>query len=220
MENRRQFIKNGLVVVIGAGGLSLGACASHVSSFLPSKGKKWGMIIDVSRCSGCQSCMVACKLQNKTMPGQFNTTVSDYETGAYPAAQFSFDIEMCHHCKPAPCVDACPTGAAFTHESGLVLTDWNLCDGNGACIDACPFDARFHDIRFSGKTDKCDLCLERISQGLVPACVENCSSNARIFGRFDQPEGEFAEYLAQISSADLKTGAVHIISNTTKKEQK
>jgi len=218
MESRRQFIKNGLIVVIGAGGLSMGA--AHADAFLPSTGKKWGMIIDVSRCLGCQSCMVACKLQNKTVNGHFNTAVHDREEGQYPAAKFTFDVQICHHCASAPCVDACPTGAAFTHESGLVLTDWNWCDGNGTCIDACPFDARFHDARFNGKADKCDLCLGRISQNLVPACVENCPSNARIFGRFDQPEGEFKKYLSLISPEAQKTGAVHIISKTTKKEPK
>ena len=209
MENRRQFIKNGLVLCLGAGG----ALAGGTAPAFPSTGtKRWGMIIDNARCSGCQSCMVACKLQNNTSHGNFNTTITERESGTYPNAGLRFEAGLCRHCTDAPCVSACPTGAAFVHESGLVMTDWNRCDGNGTCIDACPYEARFHDVRFDNKTDKCDLCLDRISQGLVPACVENCSSGARIFGRLDKPEGEFARYLKSIPASLRKKSAVFIIA--------
>ncbi len=218
MENRREFLKNGLILCLGAGGLM--GTVSRVAAFPHADDARWGMIIDTSRCSGCQSCMVACKLQNKTAEGHFNTSVRGLETGDYPNATFIFDTHICRHCTDAPCVSACPTGAAFVHESGLVMTDWNRCDGNGACMDACPYDARFHDSRFSEKTDKCDLCLDRISQGLVPACVENCPSNARIFGRIDKPEGEFAAYLSAMSLKEKNLGAVHILQGKNKKEQK
>lgn len=213
MENRRQFIKNGLLLCLGAGGavLSQSSC-----KFPGADGKTWGMIIDQSRCSGCQSCMVACKLQNKTVPGSFNTKISDVEEGNYPEARLLFTPSLCLHCTDAPCVSACPTKAAFVHESGLVMTDWNLCDGNGACIEACPFDARFHDSRFDGKSDKCDLCINRISQGLAPACVENCPSGARIFGRFDKPEGEFARCLALVPKRETIKSAVHILLSGSK----
>lgn len=213
MENRRQFIKNGLILCLGAGGavLSQSAC-----EFPGSDGKTWGMVIDQSRCSGCQSCMVACKLQNATVPGSFNTHIGESEHGDFPEARIRFTPTLCLHCSDAPCVSACPTKAAFVHESGLVMTDWNRCDGNGACVEACPYDARFHDTRFAEKTDKCDLCINRISQGLSPACVENCPSGARIFGRMDKPEGEFARYLDLLPAGQRKQFAVHILSSGSK----
>lgn len=187
------------------------------STFPRSHGQTWALLIDPSRCFGCQSCMVACKLQNNTAPEEFNTKITEKEEGTYPKTRIYFTIAMCVHCNDAPCVFACPTKAAFIHESGLVLTDWNLCDGNGACIEACPYDARFHDPRFDGKTDKCNLCINRIIQGLDPACVENCPSGARMFGRLDKPEGEFAGYLEKIPAGERQKRSVHIIASNTKK---
>lgn len=213
MDNRRQFIKNGLLLCLGASGAVI---SRGCRTFPKSHGQTWAMIIDPSRCSGCQSCMVACKLQNNTAPEKFNTKITEKEEGTYPKARIYFAVSMCVHCNDAPCVFACPTKAAFIHESGLVLTDWNLCDGNGACIDACPYDVRFHDSRFDGKTDKCDLCINRIIQGLNPACVGNCSSGARMFGRLDNPEGEFAAYLEKIPARERHKRSVHIIASNTK----
>lgn len=218
MENRREFIKNGLAVVLGAAGTL--AAAGGAGAFPPSEGNRWGMVIDTSRCSGCQSCMVACKLQHNTVEGAFSTTVRGRETGVYPGANFYFQAEICRHCSDAPCVSACGTGAAFVHGSGLVLTDWGRCDGSGACIDACPYNARFHDARFGGKSDKCDLCLDRIFQGLTPACVENCSSGARIFGRLDKPEGELARYLSQLTPEAGNASAVIVFPYNGQKEER
>ncbi|BBO92003.1 4Fe-4S dicluster domain-containing protein [Desulfosarcina ovata] len=203
METRRQFIKNGLILCLGSGGV----LASQTVHAFPETGPaRWGMIIDMTRCTGCQSCMVACKLQNRTVPGEFNTRIDEHEVGDGAHARIAFSASLCVHCSDAPCVEACGTGAAFIHPSGLVLTDWNRCDGNGACIDACPYGARFHDSRFGGRVDKCDLCIDRLDQGLAPACVENCSPGARIFGRFDRPEGEFARYLDIINPKRPATG--------------
>lgn len=195
MDGRRQFIKNGLLLCLGAGGAVI---SQGCSTFPPSHGQTWAMIIDPSRCSGCQSCMVACKLQSRTAKERFNTTITATEGRDDGQAKIYFTPQLCRHCSDAPCVAACPTGAAFIHSSGLVMTDWQRCDGNGACIEACPYDARFADPRFSNRADKCDLCIHRLTEGLVPACVENCPTEARIFGRFDAPEGEFARYLQQI----------------------
>lgn len=215
MENRREFIKTGLMICLGAGGALF---ATKAYSFPSAAGARWGMIIDTTRCNGCQSCMLACKLQNNTVQNEFNTQIKDTEKGIWPDARISFKAKLCVHCSDPSCVKACKPGAAFIHESGLVLTDWSLCDGNGACIDACPFDARFHDSRFSDKTDKCDLCINRLAQGLSPACVENCSPKARIFGRFDKPEGEFGKYLKNIKKqAPEKLGKTSVLFYSMKK---
>ena len=79
--------------------------------------------------------------------------------------------------------------------NGIVATDWSKCTGQGDCVDACPYGARFLDARFGGRSDKCDFCLHRLEKSMVPACVEACAPKARIWGDFDRPEGEFADYL-------------------------
>lgn len=196
MENRREFLKNGLLLCLGAGGM-LSHRAAY--SFSHEAEAQWGLIIDTRRCMGCQACMVACKLQSQTAQGRFHTTIYDREIAGNPHSAVHFEVNLCRHCSNAPCVSACTTGAAFKHASGLVLTDWQRCDGNGACINACPYNARFADPRFENRADKCDLCFQRLARGLVPACVENCSAGARIFGRFDAPKGEFAHYLTRLA---------------------
>lgn len=203
MVNRRTFIKNGLMFIVGAGGVlkMKPALGKGVAS-----DKSWGIIIDSSRCIGCDSCVVACKLQNKTVEGQFNTTIKTSEKGAYPASTISYKPQICRHCSDSPCVSACRFGAAAKQPSGLVTTDWNLCVSCGVCIPACPYNARFADYRYDDRVDKCDLCIDRISQGLVPACVESCSAGARVFGRFDKPEGRFASYLKKVKKSRSNTG--------------
>ncbi|MBT8338511.1 MAG: 4Fe-4S dicluster domain-containing protein [Desulfatitalea sp.] len=216
MVSRREFVRNGFFICVGTGGILTCERAGALPS---SGGRRWTMIIDGNRCTGCQSCMVACKLQSNSAPGQFHTRVSEQESGVYPHGTIRFVASLCRHCDNPPCVAACRTGAAFVHDSGLVMTDWRRCDGNGACIRACPHGARWPDPRFGDRADKCDLCIHRIGQGLEPACVENCASKARVFGRLDRPEGEFSRYLARLDAKRLKTGAVHLLGGDEKGER-
>lgn len=188
---RRTFIKNSLVIFAGASSLP----GIHGIGFAATVDNHWGMIIDLNRCIGCQSCTIACKLQNRTVENRFCTSVIENEIGEYPLSRFSFTPIQCNHCEDPPCVPACPENATYKLSSGIVVTDWNRCVGDGLCVEACPYSARFLDPRFSNKVDKCDFCLNRLEMGLEPACVEVCASKARIWGDFKNPVGEFAEYI-------------------------
>ena len=75
---------------------------------------RWGMVIDVNRCVGCQTCTVACKHWNDTQPGVQWRSVIDVETGRYPNVERFFLVVGCQHCAVPPCVPVCPTGA--THQ--------------------------------------------------------------------------------------------------------
>lgn len=190
-QTRRTFLKNGVILSIGAGGVLL----LQSSGFAGTAKYRWGMIIDLNRCIGCQSCTVACKLQNRTVENKFSTSVKEEETGKYPDSRFSFTPIQCNQCEDPPCVKPCPVKATFKLSNGIVVTDWAKCIGDGACVDACPYGARFLDPRFGNRSDKCDFCLNRLGMGLEPACVEACASKARLWGDFNHPSGEFAEYL-------------------------
>jgi len=198
METRRHFLKNGLLFSLAAGTLVSAGCAGH--QFQAAKGQQRAMIIDLNRCTGCQSCVIACKLQNHTEQNRFNTRIMEKETGRFPASRVTFTPSQCHHCENPPCVPVCPEQATFKLANGIVVTDWNRCIADGACIDACPYGARFPDPRFGNRVDKCDFCIDRLQKGLVPACVEACAPGARIWGDLNHPSGEFADY--------LKTGAL------------
>ena len=193
MNNRRIFLKNGLMGILGAVGAFKTTMVDASSS-----PKKWGMIIDINRCMGCQSCVIACKAQNKTAADRFNTKILVMEDGNYPDSRTIFTPLQCNQCENPPCVPVCPVNATFKLSNGIVITDWDKCKSIkecGACVTECPYDARFLDPRFGNKADKCDFCLNRLEKGLEPACIEACSAKARIFGDFNAPKGEFAEYL-------------------------
>ena len=88
----------------------------------------------------------------------------------------------CFHCEKPWCVDACPTGAMQRRDKdGIVFVDAELCVGCKACIKACPWGVPQWDSN-TGKVAKCDLCKDRIDQGLKPACVTKCTTGALQFG--------------------------------------
>lgn len=92
-----------------------------------------------------------------------------------------FVPKLCNQCDNPPCVQVCPVGATFKTEDGVVLVDENRCIGCRYCVQACPYGARF--IHPETQTaQKCTFCYHRITKGLLPACVEVCPTQARIFG--------------------------------------
>ncbi len=153
--------------------------------------KRYGMVVDLNRCMGCQTCTIACKQANDTPPGVQWRRVLDVEQGSFPNVQRLFLVTGCQHCAEPPCVPVCPTGATRQREDGLVTMNYDLCIGCGSCAVACPYQARtiVHDAagyygeptqqeRFTAHEDrigvatKCTFCVDRIdaaaARGLVP----------------------------------------------------
>ncbi len=103
---------------------------------------KWGMLIDIDRCTGCQSCTVACKNENSVQPGMFWNIVLPWESGSGSTFRRTFVPRPCMHCTRAPCVEVCPTGASYKTEDGLVRINYDRCIGCRYCMIACPYGAR------------------------------------------------------------------------------
>ncbi len=189
---RRQFMK--FTAAMGAGVVVSGLTGGK-RSLRAEDVPQPAMIIDLSRCTGCQSCVTACKVANDTVFGSFLTRVEKHVIKEDGKARPSFLPIMCIHCTNAPCIKACKHGAVVRLSNGIVTTDWSLCKADGDCMDACPYGARVADSRFDLRADSCDLCFHRLQKGLLPACVDACPSRARIFGYLNSPSGEFLSYL-------------------------
>ncbi len=168
---------------------------------------RYGMVIDTSRCVGCDACTLACKTQNGTPPGVLLARVLEKEEGTYPAVKRTYLPMLCFHCENPACVKACPSKALSKRSDGIVVVDKTKCCGVKACIAACPYDALqfYEDCRgyFGeeltpieqyyyakhrvGTVLKCDFCSERLQRGIVPACVEACPVSCRHFGDLGDP---------------------------------
>lgn len=174
-------------------------------------------MIDLKRCIACYACVVACKIENKTPPGIFWARLIRAEGGKYPTVIRQPLPLLCMQCKEPECEKVCPTGATKRRPDGIVTVDPNLCMGCKYCVVACPYEAR-HFVDdwkdyFTGTSNpsspyfeyaknewlskygkgvatKCNFCIERVEKGSLPACVEACPTEARIFGDLDDPESE------------------------------
>ena len=100
---------------------------------------RYGMVIDLDRCTGCRACMVACKVENNTPQSSFWMHVFRMEAGEYPNTQVWFVPRPCMHCQNPPCAKVCPVGARFKQADGIVGTDWKRCIGCRYCMVACPY---------------------------------------------------------------------------------
>ncbi len=101
--------------------------------------KRWGMVIDVNRCVGCRSCVVACKHENTVGPKQWwNRVVKAGPKGSFPDVEMYYFPLMCMHCEKAPCIDACPNQAIYKQDGGIVLISEEKCIACEPCKIACP----------------------------------------------------------------------------------
>ncbi|HXF65193.1 MAG TPA: 4Fe-4S dicluster domain-containing protein [Burkholderiales bacterium] len=105
---------------------------------------KWGMVIDLEKCTGCQACTVACGMENSRLPGENWQDVVFFTEGEYPSVQVKWFPRPCMHCENPSCVHVCPTRATYKTEEGFVLVDWNKCIGCKYCMIACPYGVRFY----------------------------------------------------------------------------
>lgn len=105
---------------------------------------KWGMVIDLEKCTGCQACTMACGMENNRLPGEMWQDVIFYNEGEGAAAQSKWIPRPCQHCENPSCVAVCPTKATYKTAEGFVLVDWNRCIGCKYCMIACPYGVRYY----------------------------------------------------------------------------
>lgn len=150
---------------------------------------QYGFFVDQSRCIGCNGCVISCKQWHDLQPGSVKwMRVYQWETGFFPDIRLHILPIMCFHCEKPVCVKACPHKAIYKEEKfGAVLLDANKCKGTRRCWQACPYGApQYEEEGVGKKMSKCNMCIDRLNQGLTPICVMSCSMRALEFGVLDE----------------------------------
>ncbi len=171
---------------------------------------KIALVIDISRCIGCRTCTVACKMENNVPLGinrmrVFNPQGSMYfdkPVGAYPNLKMYWTPVPCQHCEEAPCIKSCPSGALQKRADGIVTLDKTKCTGCRYCAWVCPYDVPQYD-KEARVSDKCTLCSHRIDKGEEPMCVMCCPARAIKYGDLDDPNSEVSKLVNTRNSKTL-----------------
>lgn len=152
---------------------------------------RWGMVIDLDRCTACQACTVACRAENnvpfagpeEAAKGRaifWNELIPMVE-GEFPHLKARFIPRPCMHCDNPPCVRVCPVRATYKNEEGIVAQIYSRCIGCRLCMAACPYTARSFNwlhgdwpadmeqalnpdvsLRPKGVVEKCLFCIQRL----------------------------------------------------------
>ncbi len=163
---------------------------------------RWGMVVDLDRCTGCEACVVACRAENNlpTVGEQQAAKgraihwirVERYWEGEFPDARVRFMPVLCQQCDAAPCEPVCPTFASYHNAEGLNAQVYSRCIGTRYCGNACPYNVRFFNffnpvwdkplhlqlnpdvsVREVGVMEKCTFCVQRITTAEIQAKAEN-----------------------------------------------
>lgn len=211
-------------------------------------GGSYGFFTDTTLCIGCKACEVACKEWNMLPADDMGLTGQSYDnTGSLSAttwrhvtfveqlgdgplerattlppfqSHWLMMSDVCKHCSPAPCLEACPTGALFRTEFDTVVVQQDICNGCGYCVPACPFGVVELNLA-DGKAHKCTLCYDRLKGGLEPACSKACPTESIQFGQLSelqqraqqrvetlQEQGRDDAYLYGVPDAPGATGGI------------
>lgn len=152
---------------------------------------RWGMVIDLDKCTGCQACVVACRQENNIPDvgreqaemgrGIYWMQMIEEREGGHKGGHIRYLPRPCMHCDNPPCVTVCPVAATYRNPEGLVGQIYARCIGCRYCTAACPYTVRYFNwyrpewespqekslnpdvpARPKGVVEKCSFCVQRI----------------------------------------------------------
>lgn len=168
---------------------------------------RYGIAVNIERCDGCYSCMLACKdehVGNDRRPYaaaqpemQKWLDVKEIEYGTGTKVKIDYIPIMCQHCKNPSCAKNAPEGAVYTREDGIVIIDPEKAKGCQDIAKNCPYGVVFWN-EAEQLPQKCTMCAHLLDAGeKKPRCVSCCPSNALVFGDLDDPNSEISRFLAE-----------------------
>ena len=164
------------------------------------------LYFDQTRCTGCYTCVVACKDWHDVPAGPASwIRIATIERGKYPQPFVAFLATPCYHCTEPACTSVCPVDAISKREKdGIVVVDREACLGKDACqlcLEACPYDAPQFGEEDNAKMQKCDFCLDRWSEGRQPICVAGCPMRALDAGPMEEMKGKYGQVCQAVGFA-------------------
>jgi len=186
--NRRGFLKT-----LGLAGATLTLPRTGKAAETETGTAPYGVLVDTTRCAGCNSCTYACAEANGLPEPEDPEAVTRPTTDQWTAVRgFEtskgevFVKRQCMHCLEPACASACLTTAMKKTDDGPVVWREDKCMGCRFCMVSCPFSGpKFEYSSANPRIRKCVLCADRLREGEPPACVENCPEEALTFGRRD-----------------------------------
>jgi anaerobic dimethyl sulfoxide reductase subunit B (iron-sulfur subunit) len=156
-----------------------------------------GFYFDQTRCTGCLTCIVACKDWNNLEAESVTwKRVVVIEKGKYPDLSVLFLSTACYHCAEPACLFVCPVAAISKRkQDGVVVVEPDKCLGKlecGACSEACPYDAPQFGPEPDARMQKCHFCLDRWAQNKRPVCVDACPMRALDAGSMEELQEKYA----------------------------
>lgn len=154
---------------------------------------RWGMVIDLDRCTGCGACAATCQLENNIPVASQQEArrgrsmnwlrmVHEVE-GEFPDVHIRTYPRLCQHCEHAPCTYVCPVHATYLAEGGIVAQIYAQCIGCRYCMAACPYTVKTFNwfepewspelrraanpdvsLRSVGVVEKCTFCSHRLQR--------------------------------------------------------
>jgi formate dehydrogenase iron-sulfur subunit len=155
----------------------------------------YGILVDVTRCAGCEKCVTACCERNgcDLSAAQYDRAVVADGLSAHrlstvlKVGEGRFARKSCMHCLEPACVSACLVGGLTKTAEGPVLYNRDKCIGCRYCMLACPFHIpRYQWERTIPYVVKCDMCADRLARKEEPACVAACPQKALKVGERSQ----------------------------------
>ena len=191
--SRRSFLMG---VGVGAASALAATAVEPVRASEPVAADSWGVLVDLTRCNGCDSCALACKEANQrpepdTVPVSLNSDAYSFVDRRQVVSDAGIEQQMpikrqCMHCLHPACVSACTVGALTKSADGPVVYNDKKCIGCRYCQYACPFGVPTYDwANPLGLIHKCQFCISRLDEGEQPACVAGCPTGALRFGTRD-----------------------------------
>ncbi len=195
--SRRKFLKYAAAL---GGSACLGGKVQAAGEKIDA-GEYSGMLYDATLCIGCRMCEMACNEENglpepevgfdeeSVLEKERKTDEVTYAViNRYEAPEVEEGVVhrrlQCMHCNQPGCASACLVNALRKTEKGPVYWEGKNCIGCRYCMISCPFDIpkyEYHKVNPSVR--KCTFCLPRQQRGEIPACAENCPTEALLFGK-------------------------------------